>query len=820
MAFWVWAAAEVALTIAKKAVDSYTRKANPYKRGTLSDFTIPTVEPGTPIPRVYGKVRIDSPIVGWYGDLNGTEITDNGAPAGYRYFMGMQLILCSGPDVTLEQVIIDDKVRPILTRSQRTGYQQIKIDTTNLRDIPGGPTVNENHLAFYPGSTDQPMSAYLAHQANGDVSRNIGKLDTAPAYRGWAHMILGEGTPRTAIRPTFYVGDSTSAKMVAAVVSRYPRMPGDNDQHRIGDDANPACCIFDELIQARIPYNGAELDISEIDIASLQAMATTLYNEGLGISISYAGGSPLDHVDDILRHVDGFRYEEPSTGKMTFGLTRADYDTNTLPVFQVSSIDGFKVQKRTFADVPNSVRITYTDLSKKDRQPVASAQNGAAIDVRGRVDYLDLLLPGLTTDANGQKAADRAIRTVCWPLTTCQGYLDRSAWNLRKGSLIKINWSPDGISNLIVRLTQCRIGSARDSKIYFEAVEDPYAIERAIYSPPPASGFLPPAVPDAPAALALIETPSLVPYARPLMPDERATGLLMVARGAVPQDGYVALIRDQDLAYRDVSESRSFTPRAVLSGAMDEKTSTVFVTSAQDITRIESVSQAEMDAGRNVMLIGSELIAFRSIRLLGGSTYMISGVVRGCVDTMPATHSVGASVWFVSYGATRIPLASPALTEYSRTTVVAAQPFSPAGRCPIGSLTPVQVTVPPAPRGLLPAPPCLVLLNGSSYPTSIHAGLSVSWRHRNRWSPSPFGSANATSAPEPGVTYHVIVYGEAGTIIRQESGITGTSWSYDPAQEIVDSGLGRLNNVVRVKLGAERDGLVSWQIFDWTVGRS
>ena len=59
-----------------------------------------------------------------------------------------------------------------------------------------------------------------------------------------------------------------------------------------------------------------------------------------------------------------------------------------------------------------------------------------------------------------------------------------------------------------------------------------------------------------------------------------------------------------------------------------------------------------------------------------------------------------------------------------------------------------------------------------------------------------------TASAEPGTEYDVLVYGEVGTLVHTETGLTGTAWTYAAAAEIADSGLGRLNNHLRIVIRA------------------
>ena len=57
---------------------------------------------------------------------------------------------------------------------------------------------------------------------------------------------------------------------------------------------------------------------------------------------------------------------------------------------------------------------------------------------------------------------------------------------------------------------------------------------------------------------------------------------------------------------------------------------------------------------------------------------------------------------------------------------------------------------------------------------------------------------NAALQPESGTEYDILVYGELDTLVHTESGVTGTNWTYLEATEIAESGLGRLNDHLRV----------------------
>jgi hypothetical protein len=93
-----------------------------------------------------------------------------------------------------------------------------------------------------------------------------------------------------------------------------------------------------------------------------------------------------------------------------------------------------------------------------------------------------------------------------------------------------------------------------------------------------------------------------------------------------------------------------------------------------------------------------------------------------------------------------------------------------------------------------------VKFNTLNYPDEISGELTVSWEHRNRLDTWSYAASGYTNLPEDGVTYTVKVWGELGTLVHTETGITSNTWTYDEATEIAESGLGRLNDHLEVEV--------------------
>lgn len=107
-------------------------------------------------------------------------------------------------------------------------------------------------------------------------------------------------------------------------------------------------------------------------------------------------------------------------------------------------------------------------------------------------------------------------------------------------------------------------------------------------------------------------------------------------------------------------------------------------------------------------------------------------------------------------------------------------------------------------RALKPYPPANPVASDTGTATRI------AWYNRNRLSATVIRKqTDPTETPEAGQTTTVKVYGDANTLLRTQTGVTGTSWDYTNTQEITDAGAAQ--NRLMFKVSAVRDGYESVQ---------
>ena len=198
-------------------------------------------------------------------------------------------------------------------------------------------------------------------------------------------------------------------------------------------------------------------------------------------------------------------------------------------------------------------------------------------------------------------------------------------------------------------------------------------------------------------------------------------------------------------------------------------------------------------------LIDDELVRVASIDPVAATLT----VARGCVDTVPVPHAVGTRVWFTDEyvgfdGREYLANESPQAKLITRTSQGELNP---------DLATTIGLTL--ERRQIRPYPPGRLRVQGESYPPEVWTfgtELTVQWAHRDRLLQADqlVDTTQGNIGPEPGTTYTVRWY-LAGSLVRTEAGITGTTDTYTPPA-------GSGGKQIRVEVEAIRDGYRSWQI--------
>ncbi len=802
MAFLASLIISTALMVVGELIRPKPRVPNEEPAG-LDDFDFPTAEEGRALPLVVGKVLLKGPNVTWYGDLLATALTrrvrtglfsSKRQTFGYRYHMGAQLFLCRArADFEIHEIRFGENSPQSNRVNEANGVVRFDYDDVNFfggDEKEGGV---KGVLRFYRGSELQTENPYFSTQ--------IG--ETAPAYRGYSYIMLER----------MYLGTSPNIKPISCVVSTYPNTLGVlAGRHQIGEDANPVCFAYEILNDA---VWGLGVNPSRIDRPAFVAAADTVFSEGYGVSmIVNASSSAGDLLSEVLRHIDGVIFTDPSTGLITIGLARGDYDVSSLPRFTPDDfLEGIKFSRASWSQTKNTVKISYISRANGYKEASLSHQDLANIVQReGEIAAEDFAFRGFATAHAANLAAARVLKTYSYPLAKVTCAVTRKGWALRPGRLFRLDWPLRGINGVVFRIVSINYGGLRDNRIEIDAVEDIFSISRAAYLPPePTSWVDPISAPTPLVQQALVE----LPY--PLAPVDGSTLATFGARARGLDENY-RLFSDRAPPHTDfqaravVSE---FTASAVTTSAVPLTSASRLVAGLQvdqvlGIDTIDpSVSEAEMLLGGSLILVvsaaGQEWMAYRAVETIGSSVF-IRDVLRGVLDTVPLDHPVGARVWFAATGYGVENEGAP----YTSASVVAVRllPANAKGVLPLGSATEMQITT--TARGSRPFVPGRVRVNGThpaNLPGTPITSLAVTWAHRSRFSDRLVTQDEVGHSPETGTTYRLVARREDTNALLAEGVGDQTSASVTL----------NYTGLVRLTLTAERGGLASGSAHHFTV---
>lgn len=777
----------------------------------LSDFKMPTIGEGRPIPICWGTCKIAGPMVVWYGDLEvearkkwvvtgwwgleGEHVTTH-----YRYHLGMQLVLCGGEIDEIIEVRFDDKV-PGQTYYDEGDSTRVRIDSMKLfggDDSEGGVY---GDMYVYHGNATQDPDAYLESKIGEDI----------PALRHVSYVVFDH----------MYLGTSAYLKNVSFTVRRCPNQLNLTDgDHLINGDANPAAMLFDLMVRPK-GQNGLGLSSGLIDVDSFRACGATLADEQFGLSmLQDQTATARDVVQEILKHIDGIMYAEPSTGLLTLILIRRDYAVEEVPSLDPDSCTVTSFTRPSWGSVKNEIRLHYvernwTTLDFTERTVIA--QDLAALEVSGgEINSQELNMRGFSNATTASTGCSRALAELGYPLASMTIEADRSVWTFRPGTVFKLTWPAYEIEDMVCRVLKIKTGKLGDGKIYLDVLEDAFAVTWSAYTPPGPSDWIDPAgdVGELTGQMAMAAPYEAVRRITPNPDVDQA--VLAAARGLdTLMLGFNAIL---DGATREIA---FFTPSGELASAIDETSATIVVDYGPDTDWLATVNDPDHADGRNVLWISDgtleEFVAFQVVAFDSGAEEVtLSILARGCVDTAPTAFALGARVWFMSYGSSILNI------DAGASNPITFQPFNNRGELPLVDCDDSTVVSTSPMRRQRVICPTAAEFNGVSYPAEIIGELTVSWEHRNRLDEWSYADSGETSAPEDDTEYDVLVYGELGTLIHTEVGITGKSWLYPEAEEIADSApLGRLNDHLRVIIrtyGASRAHLAYREI-EWEFDR-
>lgn len=725
---------------------------------------------------------------------------------GYRYRMGLHLVLCQGPVDAVQEIQMGERTAwgdadrgPL---SSGYGLTSLSINKPTLfgGDEREGGVVGT--IDVLPGGPGQGRNDYL-----------MARLGSAiPAFRGVLSLVA---------RQILFAANNPYIKPWAVRVRRFTAgwhdaawmewnaevRAWDDDQGReVSVGMNPAHILVQCLTD---PHWGMGYPQDSIGW-SLWNAAWALSDEGFGLNLIWTRQQPIESfISQVIDHIGGILYTDPEQGTFELKLLRDDYWIDSLPQLGPDEIVRLeRFERAQWGELPNELTVVYTDWQTGGDTTV-TVENLAAIQLQGGVINQRRDYPGVNYGPLAARLALRDLRALGSPLarmtlTVARDTLERAPL---PGDVFLLNWPRLGIDQMVVRVTGIDTGTLGALEWRIEAMEDVFGLDNVVLAPPPPIIEEPPLEPLPPALVLALEVPywelarSLSRAELDYLTDtDTALGALAAAGGAGQLNWQLAT----GASAGDIASvaSEDYAPLLTLDAALPASEADAISVPVTAISQPERLAVGDyaylVDAAGDIR----EAVA---VLAFDAASARID-LARGVLDTTPQAHAsgtrlIGVGEWLASEGAERAPGESVFVGAIPRTSTDQGDALLASNGQPL-VLTGRQA---------LPYPPGRIRLNGQTEPAVVAGDLTIAWAHRDRTQQTAYLVQQEAGdiGPESGVSYTVRIRDRNDALVHTETGITGSSFIWDVASAAVDAGA--LGDRVTLEIAAERDGLESWQ---------
>lgn len=679
-------------------------------------------------------------------------------------------------------------------------------------------------LWWLPGKPDQVMPETLA--------KKLGLTSaTCPGFRGLSSFFL-TGT-RAAAEPSnppwwspgilfslwgspgnnqagFYLGANNPYSRPLAARVRRPsiglnpaiamiRIPNDS----VGNQqfaSNAGHMIYECLTNT--DWGMGELP-SAINKASMETAAQTLYDEGMCLNMIWTRQSEVGKfIGEILTHIRGALFVDPSTGLHTLKLLRGDYDIDTLPVIDPSNATLSSFKRKAWGDISNEVVVTYTN-AETNKDASVTSQDLAGIAAEGGVVSSGQNYYAIPHEALAIKVADRDLATMVNPIATCTATVTREFYKSVSSDVVILSWPERQIDQIVFRISEV---NKSDNTVELSLYEDIFGLDSASYLTPGDTGWVNPSLPPTPATLYQLGTAPAFLTAAALKLSDPSELVYPEVLSSVT----VGADSDDDVNYDLVSEVTDVngTPSQAPLGTSAYRGTWAFDAAipAEATTLLATLD--DLRGGQplpgDFILIGTGADAYTEIATVQAVDEDGFHLNRGMLDTIPRAWPIGTRAFVIP--------ASRTLVDQTVRSAFEDTSFWILTRTTRGLLNledAPQLNLTLSERPYQPNRPANVKVNGVDFGAISGFGITeitVTWANRNRILESTQGMkwADADVAGEVGQTTKITVTDFAGNPIVTYAALTGTS-KVIPLADLA----GRKQLAITVS--AERDGKQSLQ---------
>jgi hypothetical protein len=432
--------------------------------------------------------------------------------------------------------------------------------------------------------------------------------------------------------------DRASAPNIEFTISRYPLPAWLTAAKAIEEDANPLAVFGDIWGHPRF---GLGLPSDRLDTVLLNQAATTLVNEGVGLSGVITSGTRFDaFLADLFRHCDAYLVSGVD-GKFGVRLVRGPAgDEPTLDESSLTEEPAIEVD--TWAETFNQTVVKFTDRAKDLIEDSVTWNDRANFAIIGATKSQTLEMPWVTRQQLAWKIAAAHCKQNALP--RLRGSLvarASAAQALAPGSLFYLSFAASGLVSVLCRVESRTIPSPSSPTVSLQFQEDRGYLNTPDYVAPQDDAVevqqYSPAAPD---------TVKVIEHPWAFREDGSAYVSVVVVRGDTLSNRYQLWWERATDSYKRLATEARFGLRGTLNAALtptDPLVGTIDFTLGSPDKTLPEIAEAEALLGHCLLFAGDEVLWAWSFTLVGPNRYTAQ-LLRARYGSLRVGHGVGDSV--------------------------------------------------------------------------------------------------------------------------------------------------------------------------------
>lgn len=749
---------------------------------------------------------------------------------GFKYYMGLHMGLGRGPVDELCEISVGDRQAWQGSVSSNT---QIQIKAPNLFGGTKSEGGIDGTFDLMMGGPTQTMSTKLRAMLKGDQPEFRGVVSAFfdgmicamnPYPKAWKFRVrrITSGwdgnvwyPEKATINLQGYYGDGTSRQVKAM---------------------NPVHIIYESLTNRAW---GLGRDRSLFLDDAWRAAADQVFDEKFGLCMRWGRQDTLmSFTQTVIDHIGCAVYVDKFTGKFTIKLIRNDYNPDTLPIVDMDS-GLLSIDEATNASIYNLLNeivvVGHNPVTNEDFQ--MRAHNLALIQTQGAINSDTREYPGLPTPELGNIVAQRDLKAASTNVRRFSVKVDRRLWHIQPGDVFKLrDPTSRGIETVIVRVGNVEENSQVDGSIKITCVQDVFGVELNTFSDVQPPGHATPDFSPQVGRRLLYEFP-YAELSRQLPDGEfnafgNAEGVFHAhAEKATPiVMGFDISVRPEGQADFAVNGSGDFTPLAELANQIGYLDTILYYYREGD----DFNDEEDVYVGMSILVGTGERGQHEIMRVddINRVTKTLT-VARGCWDTVPKRHFGGALIWAIedNGGTDGVKYISGETVEVKMLPWTMRGGRFPEEDAPVDDLifrtrfyrvyAPGLMRWTTIAAGITQPWYLPFDLRADAGTNEVPDFATLTWAHRDRpvQQDKLVDHLQTSIGPEAGTTYRLRVFDGTGTLVRTETGITGTQfvYTYQMASDDTKVEDGAPESAFgTIYFDAMRNGVESWEAYTLT----